>query len=117
MGRDADEAKIEEFNEMACKASFADQQKQVRENIRAQIKSFSMCIDEILLPYTKRIGEAQELPPHPIVAPCQSGLDFAVAKNGQPTNHPGEILFVIKKKPFSNVALLSLKLCECSLRC
>ena len=55
---------------MACKASLADQQKQVWEIIHAQIKSFSMCIDEILLPYTKRIGEAQELPPQPIAAPC-----------------------------------------------
>ena len=70
MGRDVDEAKAEEFNEMACKASLADQQKQVRENIHAQIKSLSMCIDEILLPYTKRIVEAQKLPPHPIAAPC-----------------------------------------------
>ena len=68
--RDVDEAKAEEFNEMACKASLVDQQKQVRENINAQIKSFSTCIDEILLPYTKRIGEAQELPPHPIAASC-----------------------------------------------
>ena len=80
---------------MACKASLADQQKQVQENIHAQIKSFSMCINEILLPYTKRIVEAQELPPQPIAAPCQSGLDFAAGRNGQPTNHPGKILFVI----------------------
>ena len=70
LGRDADEAKAEEFNEMACKASLADQQMQVQENIHAHIKSFSMCIDEILLLYIERIGEAQELPPQPIVAPC-----------------------------------------------
>ena len=80
---------------MACKASLADQQKQVRENIHAQNKNFSMWIDEILLPYTKRIGEGQELPPQPIVAPCQSGLDFAVGRNGQPTDRLGKILFVI----------------------
>ena len=84
---------------MACKASLADQQKQVRENIHSQIKSFSTCMDEILLPCTKRIGEAQELPPHPIAAPCQSGPNFAVGKNGQPTNSPGKILFIIKN-PF-----------------
>ena len=84
---------------MGCKASLADQQKQVRENIHAQIKCFSTCIDEILLPYTKRIGEAQELPPYPRAAPCQSGLDFAVGMYGQPTNCPGKILFVIKN-PF-----------------
>ena len=49
LGRDADEAKAEEFNEMVCKASLTDQQKQVQENINAQIKSFSMCINELLL--------------------------------------------------------------------
>ena len=54
-----------------------------------------MCIDEILLQYTKRIGEAQELPPQPIAAPCPSGLDFAVGRNGQPTDCLGKILFVI----------------------
>ena len=80
---------------MACKASLTNQQIQVQENIHAQIKSFSMCINEILLPYTRRIGQAQELPPQPIAAPCQSGLDFAVGRNGQPTDRPGKILFVI----------------------
>ena len=35
LGRDADEAKAEEFNEMACKASLADQQNQLQENIHA----------------------------------------------------------------------------------
>ncbi|KAM3747289.1 hypothetical protein ACB098_05G023900 [Castanea mollissima] len=74
--RDADEAKAKEFNEMACKAALADQQKQLQENIHAQIKSFSMCINEILLPYTKRIVEAQELPPQPIATPCLSGPWF-----------------------------------------
>ncbi|KAK7850158.1 hypothetical protein CFP56_001475 [Quercus suber] len=72
---------------MACKSSISDQQKQVQENILAQIKSFSMCIDEILLSYTKRIGEAQELPPQPIAAPCQSGLGFDI---GQPTDRPAK---------------------------
>ena len=99
LGRDADEAKAEEFNEMACKASLADQQKQLQENIHAQIQSFTMCINEILLPYTKRIVEAQELPPQPIVAPCQSGLGFDIGRNGQPTDHLGKIL-IVKKEPF-----------------
>ncbi|KAF3964503.1 hypothetical protein CMV_011214 [Castanea mollissima] len=86
--RDADEANVEEFNEMACKVILADQQKQLAENIHAQIKSFSMCINEILLPYTKRIVEAQELPPQPIATLCQSGLSFDIGKNGQPTSCP-----------------------------
>nr|POE61279.1 polygalacturonase inhibitor [Quercus suber] len=88
--RDVDEAKAEQFNEMACKTSLADQQKQLQENIHAQIKSFSLCINEILLLYTKRIAEAQELPPQPIAAPCQSGLGFDIGRNGQPTDPPGD---------------------------
>ena len=98
-----------------CKASLADQQKQVQGNIHPQIKSFFMCIDEILLLYTKRIGEAQELPPQPIDAPCQSGLGFNI---GQPIDCPGKILFVKKKRnPFPMLHYVSLKLCGCNLRC
>ena len=92
---------------MASKASLADQQKQVQENIHAQIKSFSMSMDEILLPDTKRIGEAHELPPQP-TAPRRSGLGFAVGRNAQPTNHPGKILFAIPKL---------FQCCMMSLRC
>ncbi|KAM4099887.1 hypothetical protein ACB094_05G026700 [Castanea mollissima] len=98
LSKDADEAKAKGFNEMVCKASLTDQQKQVQENIHAQIKSFSMCINEILLPYTKRINEAQELPPQPIAAPCQSGLGFAVGRNGQLTDYPSKILFGLDGK-------------------
>ena len=114
LGRDADEAKAKEFNEMACKASIADQQKQVQENIHPQIKSFYMCINEVLLLYTRRIGKAQELLPQPIDAPCQSGLGFNI---GQPTDYLGKILFVKKKKTFPMLHYMSLKLCECNLRC
>ena len=52
---------------MASKASLADQQ--VQENVHAQIKTFSMSMDEILIPDTKRIGDAHELPPQPTTAP------------------------------------------------
>ena len=48
---------------MASKASLADQKSQVQGNVYAQIKSFSMSMDEILIPNTKRIGDAHELPP------------------------------------------------------
>ena len=48
---------------MASKASVTDQQSQVQENVYAQIKSFSMSMDEILILDTKRIGDAHELPP------------------------------------------------------
>ena len=82
---------------MASKASLADQQKLVQENIHAQIKSFSMSMDEILLPDSKRIGEAHELPPQPTAAPRRSGIGFAVGRHDQPTGRPGKVLFAIQK--------------------
>ncbi|KAL0012843.1 hypothetical protein SO802_007951 [Lithocarpus litseifolius] len=88
LGRDAGEADAKEIIEMASKVSLADQQKLVQENMHAQIKSFSMSMDEILLPDSKRIGEAHELPPQPTAAPCRSGLGFAVGSNDQPTERP-----------------------------
>ena len=39
-----------------------------------------MTMDENLIPDTKRIGDAHELPQQPIAAPCWSGLGFAVCK-------------------------------------
>nr|POE61275.1 hypothetical protein CFP56_43676 [Quercus suber] len=63
---------------MASKASLANQQSQVQENVHAQIKSFSMSMDDILIPDTKRMGDAHELPPQPTAAPRWSGLSFAV---------------------------------------
>ena len=82
---------------MASKASLADQQSQVQENVHAQVKIFAMSMDEILIPDTKRIGDAHELPPQPTAAPHWSGLGFAVGKNGQPTDCPGKVQFAIPK--------------------
>ena len=72
---------------MASKASLADQQSQVQENVHAQVKIFAVSMDEIVIPDNKSIGDAHELPPQP-AAPCW---------NGQPTNHPGKVLFAIRK--------------------
>ena len=82
---------------MASKASIADQQSQLQENVHAQIKSFSMTMDEILIPDAKRIGDAHEMPQQPIAASHWSGLGFVVCRNGQPTNRPGKVLFAIQK--------------------
>lgn len=90
---------------MANKASVADQQKQVQENIHSQIKGFCMSMDEILLPDTENIDEALRLPPQSNAASRRSGLSFAVGRSGQPTNHPGKILFAILKA-FSNYELM-----------
>ncbi|RDX73518.1 hypothetical protein CR513_46859, partial [Mucuna pruriens] len=53
LGKNADEAHAEEIIEMASKASFADQQMQVQENVNLQIKTFCSFMDEILLPNEK----------------------------------------------------------------
>ena len=82
---------------MASKASIADQQSQLQENVHAQIKSFSMTMDEILIPDTKRIGDAHEIPQQPIATSRWSGLGFAVRKNGQLTDCPSKVLFAIQK--------------------
>ena len=82
---------------MASKASIANQQSQLQENGCAQIKSFSTTMDEILIPDTKRIGDAHELPRQPIATPRWSGLGFPVLRNGQPTDHLGKVLLAIQK--------------------
>ena len=73
---------------MASKASLADQQSQVQENVHAHVKIFAMSMDGILIPDNKRIGDAHELPPQLASAPHW---------NGQPTNRLGKVLFVIWK--------------------
>ncbi|KAI7997942.1 hypothetical protein LOK49_LG10G01391 [Camellia lanceoleosa] len=60
LGRNADESDAEAIIDMAAKASLADQQKQVQENIHSQIKSFCASMDEILLPDSKSINESSE---------------------------------------------------------
>lgn len=82
---------------MANKASVADQQKQVQENIHSQIKSFCMSMDEILLPDAENIDEAPKLPPPSTAAQHRSGLSFAVGGNDQSAYQPGKILFAVHK--------------------
>ncbi|AED91276.1 putative SET domain-containing protein [Arabidopsis thaliana] len=49
LGRDAEEADAEEIIEMAGKATFSEQQKQVQENIHYQLQNFCSSMNEILL--------------------------------------------------------------------
>ncbi|KAF2289365.1 hypothetical protein GH714_035418 [Hevea brasiliensis] len=60
LGRKVEEADAEEIIEMASKASVADQQKLVQENIHSQIENFCTAMDEILLPDMKRKNEPGE---------------------------------------------------------
>lgn len=81
---DATEADAEEIIDMASKASFADQQKQVQENIHSQVKSFCMHMDGILLP-----DEPAESPEKSKDAVRKSGLSFAVGRTSPPTDMAG----------------------------
>lgn len=64
---------------MAGKASLADQQKQVQDNIHSQIKTFGMWMDEILLPDSNSINESAESNSQ-INTQSRSGLSLAVGR-------------------------------------
>ncbi|XP_027914604.1 uncharacterized protein LOC114174061 [Vigna unguiculata] len=83
LGKNADEARAEEIIEMASKASFADQQMQVQENVHSQFKKFCTFMDEILLPNEKMVNEHE---PESTV-PRRSGLSFAVGRSDPAQNN------------------------------
>ncbi|KAA8542794.1 hypothetical protein F0562_023946 [Nyssa sinensis] len=88
LGRNADEADAEEIIDMAGKASFADQQKQVQENIHSQIKTFCTSMDDILLPDSSTLSEPLKSSPQMSSSPRRSGLSLAVGTNKPPSDHP-----------------------------
>jgi hypothetical protein len=92
LGKNAEEADAEEIIEMASKASVADQQKQVQENIHFQITNFCSTMNEILLPDLEKRSQKDEAPAQSNAAPRRSGLSFAVGKSGPPTDRPGEFM-------------------------
>ncbi|KAK6241548.1 hypothetical protein SCA6_006937 [Theobroma cacao] len=83
LGKNADEADAEEIIDMASKASVADQQKQVQENVHFQVQNFCTAMDEILLPDISEPQKSQS-----DATPSRSGLSFAVGRNGPPSKHP-----------------------------
>lgn len=97
---------------MAGKASVADQQKQVQENIHSQIKTFCTSMDEILLPDIKNVNELLGSPPQTTAAPRRSGLSFAVGRNGPPSDCPGQYLYhsLIYNQKISCSCILSTQL-------
>ncbi|OMO99114.1 hypothetical protein CCACVL1_03923 [Corchorus capsularis] len=91
LGNDADEADAEEIIDMASKAPFYEQQKQVQENIHHQIKNFCTAMDEILLPDISQPQESQSN-----ATPPQSGLSFAVGRISPSTNRPeGNVFYML----------------------
>ncbi|XP_030457082.1 uncharacterized protein LOC115677965 [Syzygium oleosum] len=83
LGGDAEESDAEELIQMASKASVADQQKQVQENVHSQLKSFCTFMDEILLPDVNKTNTAPAVDsPVSSKAHHRSGLSFAVGGSG-----------------------------------
>ncbi|KAJ8541170.1 hypothetical protein K7X08_001986 [Anisodus acutangulus] len=80
LGRNAEEADAEEIIDMANKASLADQQKQVHENVHSQVSSFCRYMDDILLPDQKVKDNQATSPAAPNSSP-HSGLGLAAGGN------------------------------------
>lgn len=88
IGREADEADIEEIIDMASKASLADQQQLVQENVHSQIKTFCSLMDEIVLSGKETANPLQS--PSADSAPRRSGLSLAVGgTSGSTQTHSG----------------------------
>ncbi|KAL1828946.1 hypothetical protein DCAR_0208224 [Daucus carota subsp. sativus] len=95
VGKDAGDADIEEIIDIASKASLADQQEQVQENIYSQIKTFCALMDDILHPSCKSTEEPLNSPTEKAAGPRRSGLSLAVGSNSSMKVSPG----VPKTKP------------------
>lgn len=66
---------------MANKASLADQQKQVHENVHSQVSNFCRYMDDILLLDQKVKYNQAKSPMTPNSSPRSSGLGLAVGGN------------------------------------
>ncbi|KAK7308369.1 hypothetical protein VNO77_41972 [Canavalia gladiata] len=84
LGKSANEADAEEIIEMASKASIADQQMQVQENVHSQIKIFCAFMDEILLSNENTVNGNQLAS----TVPRRSGLSFAVGRSDPAHDNP-----------------------------
>ncbi|XP_051146267.1 uncharacterized protein LOC127261882 isoform X2 [Andrographis paniculata] len=81
---------------MATKATLAEQQKQVQDNIHEQINNFCKRMDSILLPNTKTVDSVNSSSGK-INAPRHSGLGLAVGGPTHLRNSPG--ISVVETKP------------------
>lgn len=77
LGRDAEEADVDEIIEMGSNASLEEQQKQVQENIHEQMTTFCTYMDEILRP-DPNMTNTHSSPSQTKTAPRRSGLGLAV---------------------------------------
>lgn len=90
MGKNADEANVEEIIELAGKTSFSDQQIQVHENVHSQLKTFCAFMDEILIPNEKMLNDPLGLSNQSSVLPRRSGLSLAVGRSDSSADNAGE---------------------------
>ncbi|XP_020570673.1 uncharacterized protein LOC110017866 isoform X2 [Phalaenopsis equestris] len=103
LGRNADEKDAEEIIEMASKASVADQQRQVQENIHYQIKNICSQMDDILKPDPNNLYDLSNSPLSHENIPKRSGLSFAVGASTSSTPKPA----VTRTKLLSRIELSS----------
>lgn len=77
------ETDADEIIDMATKASVADQQKEVQENIHSQFKNMCTVLDKILLPDSVAVTVSDPSPTQGNSAPHRSGLSLAIGKTAQ----------------------------------
>ncbi|KAL2546041.1 hypothetical protein Fot_15274 [Forsythia ovata] len=87
LGKNADEADAEEIIDMASKASLAEQQKLVQENIHAQINNFCTSMDDILLPDPNTADDTVNSPSEKNTTQ-RSGLSLAIGRSASLYGHP-----------------------------
>ncbi|CAI9756015.1 unnamed protein product [Fraxinus pennsylvanica] len=88
LGKNADEADAEEIIEMASKASLAEQQKLVQENIHAQINNFCTSMDGILLPDPNTADDTVTSPSGKNTTSQRSGLSLAIGRSASLYGRP-----------------------------
>lgn len=78
LGENAEEKDAEEIIDLASKASVADQQKQVQENVHYQLSHMFQAMDDVLRPDVK--DDPSKDPSKAHSHPQRSGLSFAVGR-------------------------------------
>ncbi|KAL8470941.1 hypothetical protein ACS0TY_033494 [Phlomoides rotata] len=99
LGKNAEEADADEIIDLASKASLAEQQKQVQENIHTQMSTFCTYMDDILLPNSKTASTLNSSSERK-TAPRPSGLGLAVGRTTPLNDNPGTI--VVETKPIKH---------------
>lgn len=111
LGKNASEADAEEIIEIATKASVADQQMVVQENVHAQIKAFCTFMDAVFLPDEKKVNDVSfELSQQTKILPQHSDLRSA---NGKFVIH--QLTILVKYKFYSNLWNVIVKFYKCCL--